>query len=885
MRDRRRDLDEEIRFHIDRQVEKNVRAGMPPEEARRQALITFGGVDRTKEAARDEFPLAAMEHVLRDLRYGVRALRRAPAFAAVAIVLLAIGIGATTAMFSVVNGVLLHPLPYPDQDRLIELVHEAPGLSLDELFASPAIYFTYRDHSATFESVGLWDWDGSPVTVTGPGEAEAVPSLQVTHEILPMLGADPIRGRGFTEADDRPESPAVAIVSFGYWQRRFGGADPLGRTLIVDGTPRRIVGVLPASFRFFDYPADIFYPLQPVRSAAVFPAFDGRAIARLKPGVTLADANADVSRMIPMLTAEFGDGTTWQNARFGPRLRWLRDTVVGTLGGTLWVLMGTIGLLFLIACANVANLVLVRAQMRERELATRAALGAGWGGILRVVFAESVLLGVAGGVAGLGVAYAGLPLLLTLAAGDLPAIMQVAIDPAVLLVAAGSSIVAMALFTLVPALRFVGRDWAGALHDGGRSMTGGRHAHRARHVLLVMQVALALVLLVGAGLMIRTFQHLHRVDPGFSNPDEVLTFQVTLPPSEVSDPDRGGAFDAERALGIDQALVERFEALPGVVSTGFAGFNDGLPLDGDGRQTSLVAFTDGRVHAGGQPRFFEMQRVSPGFFETMQTTRVAGRALTWDDVHGGRRVILVSENLARREWGGASRAIGQRMGSTPSSTGFEVVGVVKDVHHNGVSQPAPEVVAFPLSPSEGNPSARTASFVVRSPRANAAGFVQALREAADSVDPNLALADIRTLGEMYRRSLARTSVTLLLLVTTGGMALAIGLIGICGIVTCMIGERRREIGIRVALGARPDRVRRMFVGRVLALVAIGAAIGLGAALGLTRLMASQLYGVDPLDPVTFAAVALVLAASAGAAGTLTARRAAALDPVEVLRGE
>ncbi|MGH9308528.1 MAG: ABC transporter permease, partial [Vicinamibacterales bacterium] len=351
-------LDEEIRFHIDHQTEKNLRAGMAADEARRQALLKFGGVDRVKESTRDQFRAGSIEDFVRDVRYGGRALLRAPGFTIVATLTLALGIGATTAMFSVVNGILLRPLPYPEQDRLIELVHEAPGVGISRILASPAVYFGYRDHSRTFEAVGLWDWDASPVTVTSGGEPESVRSVEVTHEVLGILGATPVLGRSFRPSDDAPGAAPTVVISRAYWQRRFGGAHPIGRTLVVDGVAREVVGVLPEWFRFFDYPADIFYPMRLVRSEAGFPQGDGRGLARLKPDITLEQANADARRMIPLINAEFGRaGPAFDRMRFGPNLRPLKEMVVGSLGDTLWLLMGTIGLLLLIACANVANLV------------------------------------------------------------------------------------------------------------------------------------------------------------------------------------------------------------------------------------------------------------------------------------------------------------------------------------------------------------------------------------------------------------------------------------------------------------------------------------------------------------------------------------------------
>jgi putative ABC transport system permease protein len=880
---RRRDLenglDEEIRFHLDHQTQKNLQAGMTPGEARRQALILFGGTELTKERARDQFRPPLLEHFLRDLRHGRRALMRAPGFTVTAVLTLALGIGATTAMFSVVNGVLLRPLPYPEQDRLIELVHEAPGVRIDEYYASPAIYFAYRDHGQAFDAVGLWDWDSSPVTVTGVGEPESVPSLEVTREILPILGATPILGRTFSEADDRPGSAPTAVISYGYWQRRFGGVNPVGQTLVVEGVARQVIGVLPQSFRFFDYAADIFYPLQLARAGAVFPSSDGRAIARVKPGVTLAQANADAARIIPILSKEFGrPGADIAVLKFAPRLRWLKDTVVGDLRETLWILMGTIGLLLLIACANVANLVLVRTQSRQPELVLRSALGAGWAAIARVVFAESSLLGLLGGGAGIAVAYLSLPLLLSLGAEDLPQIMSVVIDPAVLAAALGTAVMATLLFAVVPVVRMAlpRLTLASVLHGGGRVMAGAREGDRARQMLVVAQVAIALVLLVGSGLMIRTFITLRNVDPGFREPAAIQTFQLTLPREDV--PPAGPAAAGERSLRMQQAILDRLAAVTGVESAGFSVFNDGLPLDGDGRMISLLPYLDGKAADGGA-RNWEMQRVSPGFFETLRTPLVAGRAFDWNDVLEARQVMLVSENLARKEWGSAAAALGRRVGPDPSNAS-QIVGVVHDVHHNGLHEPAPETAIFPAIATD------TASFVVRSrSRAGTADFLRDLHEAVWSVNGSLSLANPRTFGDLYRRAMARTSMTLLLLAITGGIALVLGLIGIYGIVSYAVSQRRREIGVRLALGARRSEVQRLFVRRALALVAIGVAIGLGAAAVLTRLMASQLFGVTPLDAPTHLAVALGLVGAAGMASYVSARRGTALDPATVLRGD
>jgi putative ABC transport system permease protein len=865
-------LDDEIRFHLDQQIEKNRRAGMVPEEARRQALIKFGALQNAKEGVRDEIRTPVVEVLWRDVRYAVRALRRAPGFTIAATVTLALGIGATTAMFSVVNGVVLRPLPYPDQERLVELVHSYRGVSA--IAASPAVYFGYRDHSRVFDAVGLWDWDNSPVTVLGPGEPETVRSVEVTHEIPMMLGAQPVAGRSFTPADDLPGSAPTAMISYAYWQRRFGGGDAVGQTMTVDGVPREVIGVLPQRFQFFDYPADLFYPLQPLRATATFPSGDGRGFARLRKGVTLEQANADVARIIPILDAEYPGGDA-QNAQFAPKLTWLKDRVVGDLADTLWVLMGTIALLLSMACANVANLVLVRTHARTPEFAVRSALGAGWTAIARVIWTESALLAVAGGIAGLALAYVGLPFLLALAASDLPQVMTVKIDLAVLLVTFGTSVLAACVCGMLPLLHFARPrvQLASALHGDGRATTEGRQSNRTRHILVVSQVAVALILLIGAGLMARAFQTLRSVDPGFRNPDTVQTFQLTLP----SPPDGAQLDDAarRRMLQIQHDVAGRLSAIPGVEAAGFSSSNDGLPLDGDGRSGSI--FIEGKAVSDSGPPAMELLLASPGFFETLQTPVLAGRTFDWNDEER-RGVVLVSENVARAEWGSAGGALGKRLAMDAAGPWFEVVGVVKDMPQQSLTTTPPKTVVFPALARNA-----TASFVIRSERAGSESFLADVRRALRAVNPALAPASVQTLGDMYRRSMARTSMMLLVLAITGTVALLLGLVGVYGIVSYAVGQRRREIGIRLALGEAQREVRLRFVKQALILVAVGVALGLASAMGLTRLMTSQLFGVSPLDAPTHVTVALILLVAAGLASFVSAYRAAALDPVEVLR--
>lgn len=872
-------LDDEIRFHVEQQAEQYRLEGMSPDEARRRARLQFGSIQGVREQARDEMRPARLEDLARDLRYGWRGLRRAPHFTAVAAVTLALGIGATTAMFSVVYGVLLRPLPYPDQDRLVEIVHQVPSLGLDQFHASPASYFGYRDHARAFDAIGHWDSDDSPVTVSGHGDPDAVPSVELTHEVLPLLGATLVRGRHFTADDDQPGAPPTVIVSRAYARRRFGDDAAVGRTLVVGGVAREVIGVLREDFRFFAYDADVFYPLQHVRAAARFPSADGRAIARLGDGVTLAEADADVARMIPLLWEEFGRAGDGPRLEIRPALRWLKDGVVGDVRDTLWILMGTIALLLLIACANVANLMLVRTQARWPELIVRSALGAGRAAIARVVLTEAVLLGLLGGAAGVALAHAVLPMLTRLGRDDLPQVMSVRIDPVVLLVAAATAVLAAGIAAGVPLVQFaLGRIQHAETLRGSRSAGEGRRGLRARQGLVVLQVATALVLLLGSGLMIRTFRELHRVAPGFRAPEAVQTFQLTIP-GLGSLEDEAGAQARERLLATQRAILDRLAAVPGVEAVGFASGNDGLPLDGDGRQLSIIPHVDGIPSGDGVPRVWEVQNVSPGLLETLQTRVVAGRGLTWDDVTTQRPVMLVSQALARGEWGSATAALGRRVSASPADPAAEIIGVIEDVHHDGLDRPAPHTVVYP-------PRARdTATFVVRSGRVGSADFARDLREAVWAVNRQLALARPQTLGDLYRRAMSRASMTLLLLGVTGGLALVLGLVGVYGVVDYAVSRRRREIGIRLALGAHPFAVSSLFVRQAVVLVGVGVLIGLAASAGLTRLLASQLFGVSPMDVPTRAAVGLGLLGAAWLASCLSAWRGVRLEPLDVLRAE
>jgi predicted permease len=820
------------------------------------------------------------------LKQLLRSLARMPVFTGITVFTLALGIGANTAIFSVIEGVLLKPLPYPRSGELVTIDHAAPGVGLPSAGAAPFQYFTYREEGRVFQEVGLWGT--GTVSVTGLAEPEEVPALFVTDGVLPMLGAQPMLGRLFSRADDTPATPETVVLTAGYWRSKFG-ADPavIGRTVTVDGRQNQIIGVLPDSFRFLDRRVSLVTVYRIDRSKVFLGQFSYTAIARLKPGVTLEQANADATRLVPVSLGKFppfagANLKMFEEARITPNIISLKDDLIGDVKTVLWVLMGTIGMVLLIACANVANLLLVRSESRQQELAIRAALGAGSSRIARELLVESVTLGLLGGAVGLGLAFGALRLLVALAPGNLPRLQDITLDIPVLLFALGLSVFAGLLFGAIPVLKYASGSPGLALRGGGRTATASKERYRARNLLVIAQVALALVLLVSSGLMIRTFQALRGVHPGFARPAEVQTLRLSIPESHVKEP--------EAVAHMHQAILDKVAAIPGVSSVAVAST---VTMSGNGWHDPLFARDRAYSEAQIPPlRLFKM--VSPGYVKTFGASLVAGRDFTWTDAYEMRPVAMVSENLARELWGEPSAAIGKWV--RPYTTGLwrEVVGVVSDTRDDGLNKKAATVAYWPILMKDFTPSAkgddppfatRSLTYLVRSSRTGSNGFVNELQRAIWSINPNLPLAGVRTLQEIYDASLARTSFTLVMLGIAGGMALLLGVAGIYGVISYSVSQRSREIGIRIALGAQPRSVRQMFVRHGLILAAIGVAIGLAAASGTTRLISSLLFQVNPIDPMTYASVALALIGATLLASYIPALRATAVDPIEALRVE
>ena len=880
---------DEIESYVAIETDENIARGMTVGEARAAARRKLGNSTRIREEIYKMNTVAFLDTLARDVHYSLRTLRRTPGFTAIALLTIAIGIGANTAVFSVINSVLLRPLDYPHPEELVALRQFAPGAAglasfSDGLRLSPSMYVTYSEQNRTFQSFGAWT--AGTANVTGLAEPEQVSLVVVSDGVLQALSVPPVAGRWLLRADQIPGGHETAMLSYGYWQRRFGGdRSAIGRNIIVDSRPREIVGVMPRGFQIVQGEGDLIVPLALNRAKLTLSGFYLQAIGRLKPGVTIARANADVSRMLPIWMDSFSngpgsDGRFFETWRITPAIRPLKQEVVGNVGNVLWVVMATIGVVMLIACANVTNLLLVKAESRQQELAVRASLGAGWVRIVRVLLLESTLLGLMGGVLGIGIAVEGLRLLVAIGPANLPRLAEISMDARALWFTLVLSLLSGLLCGLIPALKYAGPRISVVLRGAGRTQSASRERHRARNLLVIAQVAMALVLMVSAGLMIRTFQALRTVEPGFTDAAHLQTMRVSIPESQVASP--------EQVIRIQNNIVDKLAAIPGVAS---AGFVSGMPLEGFDSMWDCI-FAQDKIYPAGQIaplRFFKY--VSPGFFHTAGTRILAGRELTWTDVYGHRPVAMLSENLARELWGSPSAAVGKRIREFPQMPWQEVVGVVQDVREVGIQEKAPGIVYWAsikeniYGPSSPLNAVRAMTFVVRSDRAGTESFLNQVRQAVWSVNSGLPVASVRTMQEVYGTSLARTSFTLVMLGIAGAMALLLGVIGIYGVISYTVSQRRREIGIRLALGAQPRGLRRMFVRHALVLAGIGVAIGLAAAFGLTRLMTSLLFGISPLDPVTYLVVPAVLLASAALASYVPARRAASVDPTEALRAE
>ena len=887
--------DEELQFHLAMAEQRMIESGMSPNDARVLARQQLGNTILIKEQTLDAWRYTFVDMLIRDFRYAVRRLIKNFRFAVTAVLTLTLGIGATTAIFSVVYSVLIKPLPYLNAEELVRIRHS--DINGERSF-SETMYLTYREENRTFASIGLWD--ETSATLTDRGEPELVRALRVTDGTLQALGMQPMRGRRFTKQEYGPvaEGPEPVILSYAFWQRRFGGEEAaVGREISMEAPSGarasplaaqwQVVGIMPRSFRFLDMAPqpDVIVAMRLDPARETINSFSYDALARLAPGVTAAVARADLERMLPIWLDAWPiqpGGSTKEaiaNWRITPVVLSLKDDLVGGVATTLWVLMGAIGAVLLISSANIANLMLVRADARRQEFAVRAALGAVPARIARELVVESLVLGAAGSVLGLGLAYVGAQFLVAMGPSDLPRLEEIAVYGPVLAFTVAMALASTLVFSAIPVIKHA-LQIDEPMSGSPRAATASRERSAARSALVIVQVALALVLLVSAALMIRTFRALRDIDPGFSDPATIQTAGISIPFREISDPEQVAR--VAKTTSLQRNILDRIAALPGVASVGFA--ND-LPMGGG--QWNGPVLVEGETPATGEtPASRRWNFVSPGYFEAMGTRMIAGRDITWSDVEAGGRVAVISEDFAREIAIEPAAALGRRIRLRFDRAGWdEVVGVVQQVHQDGLLEGVPSMVYWPVLTSHRLFGRLDGAFVIRSDRAGTAALRNEVRQAVRSVNGAIPMTREGTMRDLYAATLARTSFTLVMLAIAGGMALSLGVVGIYSVISYVVAQRTREIGIRLALGARPGRLERMFVLHGLALSGVGAVVGLVAAMGLARLMSSLLFGIGPMDPVAYVVALVVTMASSALASYLPARRAAAISPIETLRNE
>ena len=884
------ELDEEVHEHIEEKTEQLMRLeNLSRAEARQAALRAFGNPTLVQTRSREVWQWSWIESLLADMKLVMRRLRKSPGFGITVLLTLAIGIGANTAVFTVLNSILLKPLPYPQPEQLVAVWLHAPGAAgltsfMEGLRLSPSMYLTFAEHNRTFQSIGVWV--SGTANVTGIAQPEEVHATFISDGVLQTLNVPPAVGRWILSTEQVPRSHAVAMLSYGYWQRRFGG-DPsvIGRNIQVDSQTREIVGVMPRGFVVVNQDFDVLVPLAFDPRHQILAGFGFNGIARLKPGVTISQANADIERMLGIWMDSWsnngngsGGGRFYETWKISGAIRPIKQEVIGNIGSVLWVVMGTIGVVMLIACSNVANLLLVRTEGRQQELAVRAALGAGRARIAGEVLTECLVLALIGGVAGIGIAMGGLRLLAAIGPANLPRLHEISLDARSIAFTLGLSLLSALLFGSIAAFKSIRPAGSLAQTSAGRTASTTRERQRGRNLLVVAQVAMAMVLLISAVLMIRTLAALRSVDPGFADATHVQTLRIAIPHELIP--------DAQAVLRLENNIADKLAAIPGARSVGIA---RNVPMDGFEPDWDNI-FIEGKSERPGSTPMRLFNSVSPGYFRSQGIRMVVGRDYTWDDIYGLRPVGIVSENLARESWGSAQAAIGKHFRQMPTQPWIEVVGVVQDVRQNGVDEDTPATVYWPLMktiPWANNAidTERYVTFVVHTDRAGTESLRSEIQHAVWQVNGSLPVASVQTMGEIYSRSMARTSFTLVMMAIAGAMALALSLIGIYGVISYAVTKRTREIGIRMALGAQKGELRWMFVRSALVLTGVGVVIGLGASAAVSQMLRTLLFGVSPLDPLSFAAVPFVLAAAAALASFLPASRVASINPVDALKDE
>ena len=863
---------EEMEFHIEKETERNVRSGMSPEEARRKAMSAFGGVDRFREMARDERPGSALADIATDVRYALRALRNARGFAFIAVLTLALGIGANSGIFSVVNSVVLRPLPYPASDELVLVQSSLPEMGFDNFPISGSEYYGVKDRVSSFDLVGVYQLGSA--SVGGDDVPLYVPSAWVSHDFFDVLAVRPIIGRTFTEDETAPGADPVRIISWNLWQRAFGG-DPrvLTRPVIMNGVSTQVIGVMPEGFDIVDAEVDVWVPFGRSRTMPGY-GHGLQAVARLAPAVPVDRARAELATVIANWErAEGHMGDAPDPSTHPLFLVPMQEHVVGGVRNSLVLLLGAVGFVLLIACANVANLLLARAESRQREIAVRGALGAGRGRLLRQFVTEGVVLALIGGAFGLLLGYAGVQLLVATNPDGIPRAAEIGLDVRVIGFTTAIALVTGLVFGLAPGLHLTGGAMNRALRDGGQRTTGNASRQRLRRVLVVSELALAVVLVVGSALMLRSFAQLQEVDPGFE-PEGLLSFNVFLP--NATYPER-----ASRAEFFDR-LLTRLETLPGV--TGVTAVN-GLPPH---RPTNAISLQmPGATTANPDVGFLVdyLQYVNRDYLTTMDIPLVDGRGFDRTDEFGN-GVALINRRMAEAFYPGLNPIGRQLRVDAPPEPWFTIIGIIEDVKQAGLDAPAgTEVILYhPQVLRMDNYMMVPGSMsVITRTTADPMQLAGEVRNVMREMDPTLPVANLTTMEEVVHTSMARPRFLTLLLSAFAVVALVLAAVGTYGVMAYTVAQRRQEIGIRMALGARAGTVLGMVLSQGFAVAAVGLGVGIIGAFALSRLLSSLLFNVSAQDPLAFVIAPLVLAAAALLACYVPARRATRVNPSTVLK--
>ena len=868
-----RDIDEELRLHVEMETEQNLARGMSPAEARRAAHMSFGNFDSIRDTAYTVRGGGLMETFLQDVRYGVRVLARNKGFTAVAVLTLALGIGANTAIFSVVNDLLLRPLPYSDAERVVMLWEVTPsGRHMNT--TSRANFRAWREQGASFESMAAFS--DQRLNLTGFGEPEEVAVQFATPDLFKVLGVEPLQGRVLVEDDGR-EGSAGVVLSYGFWKRRFGGdAGLVGKSIMLNGTPFNVVGIMPPSFHWHikqrsgTGKAAELWGVLPMPPPGEGPGSNERGrflsvVGRMKHGVTVEQAEAELKTIHTRLSED----STF-NKNYTAEVIPLREQLVGNVRPALWVLLGAVGLVLLIACANVANLLLSRVAAREKEIALRTALGARRMRVIRQLLTESLLLSLMGTVLGLLVAWWGIGALVAISPRDLVNLQNVGINMTVLAWTLGVTLLTSVLFGIVPAFEATRLNLNDALKEGGKGADAqGSRSRRLRSVLVVGEVALALMLLAGAGLLVKSFAQLRKIDTGFET-ENMLTMVLRLPASKYKD-------DPQYVAFFRQAL-ERIRATPGVRSAGIVNY---LPLYGGLGSATGFNIEGQPVPPRGTGPSTNVRVADSGYFKTMGIPLKQGRTFTDVEDSEARHVILISESFARKFFPGQD-PIGKRlqvfMAEDPAWT--EIVGIVGDVRYDNLTAEAEPFVYYPHPEL----TYEFMTLVIRT-AGDPAEIAPVVRREIAAIDPDQPVSDVRTMTQVMADTVARARFNTLLLGIFAGLATLLAAVGIFGVMSYSVQLRTREIGLRMALGAQPSRVLMLVLRQGLLLTVIGIGVGLAGALALSRVMSGLLYGVTASDPATFVAIVIVLAVVSLIACYIPARRATRVDPLIALKYE